>query len=229
MRPHVVHTHHDEALHLLRHAAPHQKGCNAYGSGAAHENTRQNVDSAQQRGLARQRADAPNCTSTPGPTGAEGTGRGSTELLLTRALPHPTCAHAKPLCGLMMPISGVMLPAEGSSHQARGATNIAHSTQKHGDDETNNTTAHHQHGTVETNDTSAPKTAPKTPISRPQRRWRFQTTGPPRLQPQDAALVGSDNPSASQISHVIYPGHFSRCPKTLQFQQCKFNVSMSHR
>ena len=46
MRPHVVHTHHDEALHLLRHAAPDQKGRNAYGSGAAHENTRQNADSA---------------------------------------------------------------------------------------------------------------------------------------------------------------------------------------
>ena len=161
MRPHVVHTHHDEALHLLRHTAPDQKGRNAYGSGAAHEDTRQNADSAQQRGLARQRAAAPNCTSTPGPTGAEGAGRGSTELLLTRALPHPTCAHAKPLCGLMMPISGVMLPAEGSSHQARGSTNFAHSTQKHGDDETNNTTAHPRHGTVETNDTSAPEKCTK--------------------------------------------------------------------
>ena len=27
-----------------------------------------------------------------------------------------------------------------------------------------------------------PKTAPKTPISHPQRRWRFQTTGPAGLQ-----------------------------------------------
>ena len=161
MRPHVIRTHHDEALHLLQHTAPDQKGCNAYGSGAAHENTRQNADSAQQRGLARQRADAPNCTSTPGPTGAEGTGRGSTELLLTRTLPHRTCAHAKTLCGLMLPISGVMLPAEGSSHQARGSTNFAHSTQKHGDDETNNTTAHPRHGTVETNDTSAPEKCTK--------------------------------------------------------------------
>ena len=145
MRPHVIRTHHDEALHLLRHTAPDQKGCNAYGSGAAHENTRQNADSAQQRGLARQRADAPNCTSTPGPTGAEGTGRGLTELLLTRTLPHPTCAHAKPLCGLMLPISGVMLPAEGSSHQARGSTNFAHSTQKHGDLETDITITSPQH------------------------------------------------------------------------------------
>ena len=185
MRPHVIRTHHEEALHLLQHTAPDQKGCNAYGSGAAHENTRQNADSAQQRGLARQRADAPNCTSTPGPTGAEGTGRGSTELLLTRALPHPTCAHAKPLCGLMMPISGVMLPAEGSSHQARGSTYFAHSTQKHGDDETNNTTAHPRHGTVETNDTSAPEKCTKnahfspakaTTVSIPNRYQRAKAT-----------------------------------------------------
>jgi len=54
-----------------------------------------------------------------------------------------------------------MLPAEGSSHQARGSTNFAHSTQKHGDDETNNTTARPRHGTVETNDTSAPEKCTK--------------------------------------------------------------------
>ena len=35
-----------------------------------------------------------------------------------------------------------------------------------------------------------PKNAPKTPISHPQRRSRFQTTGPPRLQHPDAARVG---------------------------------------
>ena len=229
MRPHVIRTHHDEALHLLRHTAPDQKGCNAYGSGAAHENTRQNADSAQQRGLARQRADAPNCTSTPGPTGAEGTGRGLTELLLTRTLPHPTCAHAKPLCGLMLPISGVMLPAEGPSHQARGSTNFAHSTQKHGDDETNNTTAHPRHGTVETNDTSAPEKCTKNAHFSPAKATTVSNHRATSPAAPDAAPVGSDNTSASQISHVIYPGHFSRCPKTLQFQQCKFNVSMSHR
>ena len=37
------------------------------------------------------------------------------------------------------------------------ATNIAHSTQKQGDIETNNTTAHPQHGAAETDDTSAPE------------------------------------------------------------------------
>ena len=35
-----------------------------------------------------------------------------------------------------------------------------------------------------------PKNAPKTPISHPQRRSRFHTTGPPRLQHPDAARVG---------------------------------------
>ena len=61
----------------------------------------------------------------------------------------------------MMPISGVMLPAEGSSHQARGSTNFAHSTQKHGDDETNNTTARPQQGTTETAITFAPTNCTK--------------------------------------------------------------------
>ena len=44
-----------EALHPLRGAAPEQKGCNAYGSGAAHKNTRQNADSARRLGAAATR------------------------------------------------------------------------------------------------------------------------------------------------------------------------------
>ena len=58
------------ALHPLRGAAPDQKGCTAYGSGAAHPITRTNAESARrgpgcrargrQRGLAGQRADAPS-------------------------------------------------------------------------------------------------------------------------------------------------------------------------
>ena len=42
------------------------------------------------------------------------------------------------------------------------ATNTAHSTQKHGDIETNNTTAHPQQGTYETRITSAPTNCTKT-------------------------------------------------------------------
>ena len=59
--------------------------------------------------------------------------------------------------------------------------------------------------------------APKTPISRPQRRWRFQshtdtseqrrqgfqTTGPPRLRHPDATPAGDDDTTSSQISHAI--------------------------
>ena len=62
-----------------------------------------------------------------------------------------------------------------------------------------------------------PKTAPKTPISHPQRRWRFQshtgtseqrrqrfhTTGPPGRQGLTAAPAGNDDTTASQISHAI--------------------------
>lgn len=52
----------------------------------------------------------------------------------------------------------------------RRANVFAHKAQQHGDVETTNTTARSQQGTAETNDTSAPeKTAPKTPISHPQR------------------------------------------------------------
>ena len=74
-----------------------------------------------------------------------------------------------------------------------------------------------------------PKNTPKTPISHPQRRRRFQShtgtsehrrrwfqaTRPPGRQGQDAVPVGSNDTTASQISHVIYRGHFSRCPKNV--------------
>ena len=73
-----------------------------------------------------------------------------------------------------------------------------------------------------------PKNAPKAPISHPQRRRRFhsdtdtgaqrrrrfQTSWPPGRQGQAAVPTGSNAP-ASQISHVIYRGHFSRHPKSI--------------
>ena len=74
-----------------------------------------------------------------------------------------------------------------------------------------------------------PKSAPKMPISHPQRRCRFQshtgtgeqrrqefqTTGPPGRQGQAAAHANGDDTASSQISHVIYRGHFLRCPKNI--------------
>ena len=54
------------------------------------------------------------------------------------------------------------------------ATNIAHSTQKQGDIETNNTTAPPNKGPLKPRTPLHPKTAPESPISHPQRRWRFQ-------------------------------------------------------
>ena len=85
------------------------------------------------------------------------------------------------------------------------ANNIAHSTRKHGDVETNNTTAHPQQGTYETRITSAPEKHAKTPISHPQRRWRFQTTRPPGRQIQAAAPAGPEAMSGPAISHLAPP------------------------
>ncbi len=68
-----------------------------------------------------------------------------------------------------------------------------------------------------------PKSAPKMPISHPQRRCRFQshtgtseqrrqgfqTTGPPGRQGQAAAHANGDDTASSQISHAIPPPHES--------------------
>ena len=48
-----------------------------------------------------------------------------------------------------------------------------------------------------------PKTALKTPISHPQRRWRFQTTGPPGRQSQAEAPAGPEAMSSPAISHLV--------------------------
>ena len=57
-----------------------------------------------------------------------------------------------------------------------------------------------------------PKTAPKTPISHPQRRWRFQTTAPPRLRHPDAAPMGGGasprHPWAISVTNVVKPEQF---------------------
>ena len=99
------------------------------------------------------------------------------------------------------------------------ATNVAHEARQHGDIETNNTTAHRQQGTTETAITSAAESAAKTPISQPQRRWRFhlhtltseqrrrwfQTTRPPGRQGQAAAPAGPEAMSGPAISHLDPP------------------------
>ena len=99
------------------------------------------------------------------------------------------------------------------------ANNVAHRTRKHGDVETNNTTAHPQQGTYETHITSAPEKYTKIPNSHPQRRWRFQlahltgpqrrrwfqTTGPSGRRGQAAAPVGPETMSDPAISHLDPP------------------------
>ena len=88
--------------------------------------------------------------------------------------------------------------------------------------------AHEQHPLKPTTPMQA-KNAPKTPNSHPQRRCRFhlrlglcpqrrqrfQTSGPPSRQGQTAVPVGGDDTTATHISHVIYRGHFSRHPKNV--------------
>ena len=64
-----------------------------------------------------------------------------------------------------------------------------------------------------------PKNAPKTPISRPQRRWRFQTTGPPGRQSLTTAPVGGGwasprHPWAISVTNVVNPS-----PKTSIFSE----------
>ena len=58
-----------------------------------------------------------------------------------------------------------------------------------------------------------PKTAPKTPISHPQRRWRFQTTGTPGRQSLTTAPVGGGGPWpgnhwAANVTNVVKPTRF---------------------
>ena len=133
----------------------------------------------------------------------------------------------------MLPISGVMLPAEGSSHQAHGSTNFAHSTQKHGDDETNNTTAHPRHGTVETNDTSAPEKCTKnahfspakaTTVSIPNRYQRAKAMAVSNHRATSPAAPtrsarGRRRDPISTHSHAIPPTHTSRLDtQSLKFQ-----------
>ena len=89
------------------------------------------------------------------------------------------------------------------------AKNFAHRTNKHGDAETNNTTARPPNkAPLKPASPLRPKTAPKTPISHPQRlrrfqphtdtskqrRARFQTTGPPRLQHTRTVPGGREGP-----------------------------------
>ena len=69
---------------------------------------------------------------------------------------HTEIEHFSPILGLL----GELFRARTHSRASR-ATNFAHSTQKHGDVETNNTTARPQQGTTETDDTSATQNCTK--------------------------------------------------------------------
>ena len=118
------------------------------------------------------------------------------------------------------------------------ATNIAQEARQHGDVETNNTTAHPQQGTYETAITSAPTNCTKNAhfspakamaVSIPHTHKQAKATGvsdnqaaspaTPRRSTRGrllaAAPMGGDDTAASQMSHIIYRGHFSRHPKNV--------------
>ena len=112
--------------------------------------------------------------------------------------------HAKELrFSPVLGLQGELFRARTHARPSR-AKNFAHRTHKHGDIETNDTTARPQDGAVETDDASAPEKCAKEPISHSQRRRRFQshtgtseqrrsrfqTTGPPDRQGMAAAPVG---------------------------------------
>ena len=69
-----------------------------------------------------------------------------------------------------------------------------------------------------------PKTAPKTPISHPQRRWRFQTTGPAGLQGLAATPARSYKPTPQKTRMQFDWERFQQRLKTLQFQRSEFKT-----
>ena len=69
-----------------------------------------------------------------------------------------------------------------------------------------------------------PKTAPKTPISHPQRRWRFQITGPAGLQGLAATPARSYKPTPQKTRMQFDWERFQQRLKTLQFQRSEFKT-----
>ena len=77
------------------------------------------------------------------------------------------------------------------------ATNFAHSTQKHGDDETNNTTARPQQGTAETAITSAPENCTKNAHFSPAKAIAVSI---PHIYQRAKATGVSDNQAARPVA-----------------------------
>ena len=92
-----------------------------------------------------------------------------------------------------------------------------------------------------------PKTAPKTPISRPQRRWRFQsrlgrrpqrrwrfqTTGPAGLQGQAAVPVGGGrawpgDQWAADVTNVVKPTRFTSPHEDPCYKRCQSGPKNHH-
>ena len=145
----------------------------------------------------------------------------SAKKLAQRTIKHPFWAIFRVLGELFRAYTMTTVP-QGELFRARTrirpsrAKNIARRTQKHGDVETDDTSAHPNKGPLKPPSPLHPKNTPKTPISHLQRRWRFQshtgtseqrrrwfqTTGPPGRQGQAAAPAGPEAMSGPAISHL---------------------------
>ena len=135
---------------------------------------------------------------------------------------------------------GELFRAYTTKHRRR-VKNFAHRTQKHGDVETNNTTAHPNktplkpttpllapnEGPLKPASPLRPKTAPQTPVSDPHRRWRFQThtdtskqrrrrfqmTGPPGQQGQAAVPVVAFESALRKVARNSIGRSFNKVKK----------------
>ena len=165
----------------------------------------------------------PHVAASPPPNGGNGVIRTTTRRQpasnAAKPPPQPTsCAALHP-----RPTQGELFRARTHIRPSR-ATNFAHRTQKHSDDETNNTTAHPQHGAAETDDTFAPEKRTKNAHFSPAKaiavsNHRATSPATPRRSARGRLLaatpMGGDDTAATQISHVIYRGHYSRHPKNV--------------
>ena len=161
------------------------------------------------------------------------------------ALPRKSSPGTPPSSGISAKHSpSTRKHAECGVFWARWAKNFSHSTHKQGDIETNSTTARPQHGTSETGITSAPENCTKNAhfspaqamaVSIPHGHKRAKamavsdhraiasaapTRGTRGRRPATTS-TGSGGTTASQMSRVIYRGHFSRHPTNVAIPTMK--------
>ena len=116
----------------------------------------------------------------------------------------PPARHIPPILSHFSCAGRTFARSHPHTRQSR-ANNIAHRTRKHGDVETNNTTAHPQQGTYETRITSAPEKHAKNTHFSPA---KAMVVSPPRTHPRAKATMVSDN----RVTWPTEPGRGARGP-----------------